>query len=67
MLNATSILGILPIIDIYWKRFSKTSSFVSGNQIDYLPKPKAGLLLATDKCDNSLTTQESDIPVSRTA
>ena len=57
MLNAASILGILPpdnwhlleevtkikvtYLLTYLPRFSKTSSFVSGNQIDYPPKPKA--------------------------
>ena len=87
MLNAASILGILlpdnwhlleevtkikvTYLLTYLLRFSETSSFVSGNQIDYPPKPKAARpiidVLTTDKCDNSLTTQESDIPFSRTA
>ena len=29
------------IINNYWTRLSKISGFVSGEQINYLPKPKA--------------------------
>ena len=34
-------LCVQQIINNYWTRLSKISRFVSGEQINYLPKPKA--------------------------
>ena len=39
------------IIDNYWTRLSKISWFVSGEQINYLPKPKAEASNITDLRD----------------